>query len=323
MATASVLVVGGGLMASRALAATTEINASRIASGQTQSINWAAAAALPKLPCGPCTYAASATAMINPDLAPALYPHAWPAAPQATLPNPPPVASELETPQGEFNGDYEQVYVQPFWRRGAVDFDLVDRAVSSLVWKTGTASATVAYHVKVSNDGAVARDYFVELAVPDVSQAISYACSLVPGDNGGTYLYHRQKYGFGRSLVELLVDGLPVWSNTASYHFPEDFDGAYFKNIQIAWGDTDTDRIRLYLGKLAPGAAMTIDYSVRTDSRADSSTCGKESHSWPAGSQTDIRCYTLRQQRALPTAGRGVMAPMDFQVYVKELGGAQ
>jgi len=311
--------LGLGLGEGAAPAATTNINVSDLATGQFQGINFGVVNALPKLPCGACTYAGSSTAIKSPDAAPTLMPQAWPASAQSILPVPPVVARQKDNLlHGTFINGYEQIYDWSVWRRAAIDFGIIDWVASSFVVEDGSAGSVVAYHVKVTNDAPVERHYFVELAIPVASRLVQHAYDLIPGDNGGTYVFFRPDWAFGRSLVDLLVDGLPVWSNTSSYNFPDDYDGSLFTDQIIDWGDTDDDRVRLYLGKLAPAATFDIDYSVRTDSRA-SADCGFESHSFPP--QKIYHCYALQMLRSLPASDRSEMWSLDFEVYAKDASG--
>lgn len=296
------------------------LNVSYIATGQSHFLNFFQWQNYPEYACGQCSYSASSSAAISGGSGTTLMPHAWPAPAQSTLPKPPTLEQSVATPQDEIDGnDVHHHYDADFYRQAAVKFSLLDQRVTSDTFDGGSAAAMTTFHITARNSAATTRDYFVEFKVPQKARSFAASYSLVPGSNGGTYVYQRQDYAFSRSLVEVVVDGLPVWSQTSTYNFPEDFSGYAWNYLGVDWGSSETDRVVLYLGKLAPAASLKIDYSVQTSAIADVDQCGSSWESYVYTEQSH-HCYRLKEERLLPGKFNGwTLSSMDFRVFTKEL----
>lgn len=294
------------------------INVSQFVTGTSQPLDFAVAATLPILSCGSCNYSASASAGINKN-SNSLMPHAWPAPTQTGLPLPPSVNQSVATVQGAVDSSgYPQYYDSNYWQRADVSFSSSLKSTSSQTFASGSANTVLAYHIHVTNNAATARDYFVDFSVPKPNRTINAAYTLIPGDNGGTYSYYKQKSAFSRSQVEVLADGLPVWTQSSTYNFPDDFVGYAWDKINIDWGSKESNRVLLYLGKLPAQSSLTLEYIVRTDARADAKECGIES-SDPWNPQYYHHCFNLIETRSLPAVTTRAGYALDFKVYAKEV----
>ena len=118
--------------------------------------------------------------------------------------------------------------------------------------------------------------------------------------------------------MDVLVDGLPVWSSESTYMYPEGTANYPWDKVETTWGNTVTanGQTRLYLGKLYTGQAITITFIVRTDAHAAADKCG--SAYWGGGSPPEKRCFDLSQTVQLTSPGTG-SGPVSFSVYAKPL----
>jgi hypothetical protein len=293
-------------------------NVSQIATGNLINIDWTVEATIARTPCGSaCTYAPRSTAWINPDSATASNPATWPDALHTSKPKPLPILRAIATPQGlPDNNGIVQDFNSDFYRRAAVDFPTFGtRAVSALTSKSGEARAAYSHHLRIVNDSAATRNYFIEFTRPTRSAGRAEATYLI--DN--FILTYGPKSAASRSSVDIYVNGLPVWSRANTFHRPINFSGN--DGIDLAWDTQFSGGSEiLYLGRLAAGATMQISYVMSTEARADAPQCGKTSHTYPAG-PTEVNCYTISESLSLPAtqSARSVVPSFSFDVYSKPL----
>ncbi|HTE39768.1 MAG TPA: hypothetical protein VK629_03005, partial [Steroidobacteraceae bacterium] len=208
------------------------VNASEIGAGTPRGINWSQEAVESPMWCGgACSYMQVSTAKIAPDSLLKYGPTAWPGNYVTTMPNVAAVERETLTPAGTTDSSgREIVHDSPHYERGAVDVNRAGEFLNTRVYQSGNQSsggtgfgaAAAAYHVKVTNQSSGNRDYFVQFVAPSRTGGVS-----VPyyqgGPSGNQYFNVSQnKYAKSRSAVDVLVNGLPVWSTSRSYIIPEE-----------------------------------------------------------------------------------------------------
>ena len=192
-----------------------------------------------------------------------------------------------------------------------------EKQLQSRTFTTGWAVAAGNYSVRTEHYSSMALDYFILLNHPKYLRSIQAAYDLVPGSNGGTYLYKKPTSARARAAVDVLVNGLPVWTSESTYMFPEGTASYAWDKIETTWGNTVTanGQTRLYLGKLNAGASITITFIVRTDVHAVADQCGTAN--WGYYSPDEKRCFDLTQTVQLTSSESG--GPVSFSVYAKQL----
>ena len=212
-------------------------------------------------------------------------------------------------------------YTSPFYRLATGAFLAQAGTIESQTALQGRASATLNYRAKVTITAAkalAARPYFLEFAIPQHTQQAQTAYDLIPGDNGGTYLYMTPKSAQGRSAVEVYIDDLPAWQSERIYTFPTVPTARphnAFDVLNTAWGKGDNgDCALLFLGNLKGQRTFVINLVIRTDASVDSTKCGRQPPPFN-GPATKI-CQSERQKLDLVPTGTGGLA-FDFQVYAQ------
>ena len=120
-----------------------------------------------------------------------------------------------------------------------------------------------------------------------------------------------------RAAVDVLVDGLPVWSSESTYMYPEGTASYAWDKRLTSWGNTlvDNGETKLYLGKLYPGQSITITFVVRTDTFVNADSCGT-AYGIGFNVPDQKTCFDLSQTVDLPFDGSG---PPGISVYAKSL----
>jgi hypothetical protein len=116
--------------------------------------------------------------------------------------------------------------------------------------------------------------------------------------------------------VDVLVDGLPVWSTESTYMYPENSAHYAWDKRMTSWGNAlvANGQTKLYLGKLQAGKGITITFVVRTDTYVDAAICGTATGG--SNSPDQKRCFDLTQTVELPNPASG---PVGISVYAKNL----
>ncbi|MCX6626234.1 MAG: hypothetical protein NTW28_01205, partial [Candidatus Solibacter sp.] len=153
-----------------------------------------------------------------------------------------------------------------------------------------------------------------------LSVSVSPAYTLQPGGpggGGGTYLYKSPVAARARAAVDVLVDGLPVWSSESTYMYPEALANYPWDRRMTSWGNTPVDngQTKLYLGKLVAGKAITISFIVRTDTWVNADACGT-AYGMGFNTPDEKRCFDLIATADLPSPALG---PVGISVYGKNL----
>jgi hypothetical protein len=294
------------------------VNASMIGNSW-RLLSWVAEQNQTRVPCSPyCNYLRISTAKIAPDAATKFAPITWPDAGVTYFPNPANVESAVP-----FTPPDTKIYQSTTYERGAVEYlRSGDASITSKVFKSGgqptpqngTATAAMAYHVVAQNPSSGARDYFIHFYAPVPHDGPTLAYNMISNQP----IFLTQDYAKGRSSVDVLVNGLPVWSTASHYFFPEDYSGPPTAGFKTSWGYAAADdEYRIFVGRFAAGATFTIDYIVHADSAARAPKCGTESQVGP----TTIyyaRCFLMGNGRDLPA----INASERFEIYSADLSTA-
>jgi hypothetical protein len=189
---------------------------------------------------------------------------------------------------------------------------------------TGAAAdARLSYRAQITNTSKLTLDYFVDLRVPAITggpqPAYSLCCS---GDsNGGTYEYMRPKGWNAQAAVDLLVDGLPVWSSEQTALDPNDgTSGGPFDELDVAWDQpAGPSTTTLFLGRIAPGGSLTVTMVIRADVNDLAPDCGTQAPGSYLSHTYTLHCFDMSKQIALVNANlpyaRGAWSP--FRIYAK------
>ena len=218
------------------------------------------------------------------------------------MPTPSEIPREEATPQGTLIDGVEQIYDSDFWKRAAVDYNATTKKVTTQVMSSGTAASVLSFHVKATNNAATARDYFIEFKVPAGSWGATSAYSIVPGDNGGTYLFHTQNSAFSRSLVDVWWTACPS-GRRAGLQLPGGLRRTALAEDRHRLGQTtQSDRVRLYLGKLAAARpSRSTTRSAPTCAPTPPRAARRATRTRPA--DRGFHCFELQSHRLLPPAG--------------------
>lgn len=239
----------------------------------------------------------------------------WPAAWNTFLPGLAEVSESLDIPPPS-SGSYEEP-ASGLWQRARVAFTPVvtlpaERLMRVQSFRTGSGMATVNYTVRIT-PGATAQRMFLDLAIPQ-------------RQGGGTSpyytLYNQYFYDTvdrlqSRAVVDVYVDGLPVWSTSTHTLKPKDWGNGTFGRVTLQWGeDPATERVVLFLGSLT-GATRTVSVVVRSDLRVQDDECRSDSLS----GQTVVRCHANAEGMSLPTRtvsnGLFLLYRPDMRIYTR------
>jgi hypothetical protein len=209
-------------------------------------------------------------------------------------------------------------YSSPYYQLAKVDMTPNPKIVQSRTYSTGSAQSAVNYSIKVSHGSAQPLDYFIYLYHPKILTGVQAAYTLQPGGpggSGGTYLYKFPTTASSRGAVDVLVDGLPVWSNESMYMYPDGTAEWAWDKLFTKWGNplVDNGTTKLYIGRIAANTIVNVSLIVRTDVKAVASQCGTEYGGW---NYADTQhCFDLTQSVQLP-AGAQIPAIYVFGKYL-------
>ena len=189
-------------------------------------------------------------------------------------------------------------YGSPYYQLAKVDMSPNPRFVQSRTFATGSAESAANYSIRVSHGSAQPLDYFIYLYHPKILTGVQAAYTLQPGGPGGpggTYLYKHPSSAGSRAAVDVLVDGLPVWSTESAYMYPEGTADYPWDKLFTKWGNpvVDNGTTKLYIGRIPAGKVVSVSLIVRTDVKADASQCGTENGGY--NSADTQRCFDLTQ----------------------------
>jgi hypothetical protein len=211
-------------------------------------------------------------------------------------------------------------WASPYYSLAKIDMAATPTVVSSRNFTTGWARSVMNYSVHVEHNSSTPLDYFVLLDNPKYLLGVSPGYTLQPGGpggGGGTYLYKSPNAARARAAVDVLVDGLPVWSSESNYMYPEGTADYPWDKLLSTWGNTVTEngQTKLYLGKMSAGKAITVTFVVRSDTFVDGDGCGTAYGGW--NTPDEKRCFDLTQTVQLPHVSNS--SPVGISLYAKNL----
>lgn len=146
-----------------------------------------------------------------------------------------------------------------------------ERRLDVQTFRSGSGASAVSYAVRIEAPPGSARPTYLRFAVPTQVRAQQLA-----SDNGGagqpvvTYPKHLQ----ARSIVDVYVDGLPVWSAQSMLLRPRRFPSSLGTTLALEWDQPlDGGTATLFLGSLPPGSVRTAVIVLRSDLRVENPTC--------------------------------------------------
>lgn len=310
---------------SRASAAT-QLNVSQIATGTYSSINWAMELGGANVGGWSLGYFSLATADIDTDASAYFAPDPWSAA-LTTGPGYPSLTRSKAT-QNYSQGGAQFQYDQSSSRLAEVDMaSSTGKTVTADVFDGGASGASadgvLSYRAQVSNTTAQTLDFFMDLKVPTMKRSAEpgYDLCCAGDSNGGTYSYHRPKSWNAQAAVDVLVDGLPVWSSEQTALYPDTGNsGDPFDELDIAWDQPNgPSTTTLFLGRIAAGKTISVTFIVRADANDLAPDCGIQSPGSHLDHTYEVHCFSLSQQVNLVSAISGmVRGPhTPFRIYAK------
>ncbi len=191
-----------------------------------------------------------------------------------------PKVERLKPLSGYVDLGQEYAYTSSVSERALVDMIASPRKTSSFTHASGSATTTLSYAIKIQHTSATPVSYFASIRNPKRTFSFDAAYSLCcSGDsNGGTYSYIKPKAARSRSTVDLMADGLPIYSSEETYLFPASQANFATDKLESRWGDVrlDGDTSVVFLGKLSAGQTVNLNLVVHTDVVTDAKTCGYE-----------------------------------------------
>lgn len=299
-------------------AATYKHNVSKRVLGFTELVSWSAFDSNAKVDCGSsCQYTGASTGGIEiPDKHPTLRPKVWPQKLQAVQSLPPLVTASEPTvdapPEYYFSDNF-------LLAEAARPFSSTE--ITAHTFGSGRVESITSQYIQLDDTGQTARAQFLEFRMPLSLLTDNFAYTLVPGSNGGTYVYYYQDAAYARYTLDVVVNGLVVWSQEETFDYIQALSSGAFTGFYSEWGSTalDGDRIILFLGRLPEEASWDISLVIRAEVMADADKCGKV-YGVTAGlnpGESMIHCYELTQKANGLVLGRS--SSQIVSVYAKDI----
>lgn len=226
----------------------------------------------------------------------------WPVQFSAAAPAFAAAADTLSVPPAPAGTQYDTLNGQP-WQRAQVawtylpDAPPAARQIDVQTWRSGTGASATSYAVRIDTPAAGARRTFLSFTVPTPVRAWKHA-GYIGGPSGQqpfTVLPSRLQ---ARTIVDVYVDGLPVWSSQSMRLRPKRHAAHDAPPFTVDWGaPLDGSKATLYLGTLPAGSSRTAVIVMRADLRSDAPTC----YTLPDPVFTDSRrCDAEQEGLSLP-----------------------
>lgn len=299
----------GSMVANNCIAVPEEhsINRSIAAQGALTNILWSSFNSASKVQCGTaCRYWQRSAGRLTPPASWTRLPAAWPNSSSTSFPAPATLSLTQLAPTDEMTWDDTLIiYDTNYLQKSAVTYTNADKSVRASVQKSGNISTALAYHVRVQNQSAATRDYFVRFKAPVHKNGLQ-AGYYTGGPSGNQPMPENGNDGVARSSAELLVDGLPVWQTARSLHRKDLVSNAY--GTSYNWGeDASDDSYTIYLGRYTSGDNFILDYILQADAIADAPNCGQDFNGYLNPSYTR-HCQVLTAGREIPNTSYGGVA---------------
>ncbi|MBI4909213.1 MAG: hypothetical protein HY820_36675 [Acidobacteria bacterium] len=188
----------------------------------------------------------------------------------------------------------QYLYASSNFRSALANLNVAPENTSSMAFGTGAAESVSTQSIRLEAPGQTL-DYFVEFSNPAMSRSVVSAYNLVPGSNGGTYVYSKPKDTQSRVSVTVLVDGLPVWSSDSSMRYATANAQYAWDKTESYWGKTATGSgtTRLYLGRIS-SASLVVTLVVRSAAKVEVNSCPQDSPGSFESTGT-IRCHQVTE----------------------------
>lgn len=180
-------------------------------------------------------------------------------------------------------------------------------------WESGAGVATLSHAIRIATPMGGARRTYLSLALPQPAVAMQPQLDFDAASQ--TWIARKPVRMHARATVDVLVDGLPVWSGEVSQLLPR-FPVA--QPIGLSWGGAlDGSRLDLYLGQLPALSTRHVAVIFRTEQRVEGVACSQQ------GSDPAMRrCHAQSQSLTLPAtpmdpAGSFAGVRPDVQVYTR------
>src|SRR5690606_37397576 len=108
--------------------------------------------------------------------------------------------------------------------------------VTAHTFGSGRAESVTTTYIEVDGTGQNGRAQFLEFSIPGSGLSEAFAYDLVPGNNGGTYIYKQQKWSRARFSFDVVVNGLVVWSREELFNFWQDLNSSMFDGFDSEFG---------------------------------------------------------------------------------------
>ncbi|HTF94664.1 MAG TPA: hypothetical protein VL995_00895 [Cellvibrio sp.] len=280
------------------------INRSIAAQGAATNILWSSFNSASKVQCGTaCRYWQRSAGRLTPPSNWSRLPAAWPNSSSTSFPAPALLSLIQLAPTNETTWDDALIiYDTSYLQKSAVTYTNADKSMRASVQKSGNVASALAYHVRVQNQSAATRDYFVRFKAPVQKNSLQAAYE-VGGPSGNQPVPVGDNEGVARSSVELLIDGLPVWQTARSLHRKDLVANAY--GTSYNWGeDASDDSYTIYVGRYSSGATFMMDYIMQADVLANAPDCGQDFNGYLDNSYSR-HCQVLSAGREIPNVSFG------------------
>lgn len=165
------------------------------------------------------------------------------------------------------------------WQRARVGFSYLysapdsERQLDVQTFRTGNGASAVSYAVRIETPVDRARPTYLRFQVP-VALRDAQQAGYIGGPSGQQPFTTPPKRLQARSLVDVYVDGLPVWSAQSVQLRPRRWPASLAGTLQLD-GDQPLDggTATLFLGTLPAGSQRTAVIVMRSDLRVDAPTC--------------------------------------------------
>jgi len=282
-------------------------NVSALVTGmqQTPPLIWVGAT---QVPCGSaCQYVVSSNigASTAYDQTPGPFTvAAWPPVYTAGLGSPGAVSEVLSVPAPPAGATQDGGSIGVA-RKAEVEFDSLlvlggQRQMSIQTWKDGSGAALVSVTVRVVP--TTTKGHYLEFRVPTLNRGWKEAWYM-GGPSGYENFYKLPTQMQARSMVDVVVDGMPVWSGTSHKLKPQRWSPPYLQYLDLQWGPVlQDDTVNLFLGNLTAGVSRTVSVIFRSDLRVNADTCYTDSDGY---GNTLQRCDSRREGMNLPSINVG------------------
>jgi hypothetical protein len=176
------------------------------------------------------------------------------------------------------------------------------RHVSTETFRVGAGMAAMAYSVRISNISAAPQAQWLEFQVPKYEAWLAEAKDEFAGPGSNETIFKRAEIAMRRASVDVIIDGLPVWSSeqrsvrpTRLKKNPADFD------LSTGPALNGTGIVRLFLGQVPAKTVLHATLLLRVDGRIQAPACLYETLYDPIHGNTSFySCHAERLRLNIP-----------------------